>query len=498
MANNKSKNTSDILEEIESLNNAKLKSPDINVPNQINEDGTAVYVPENTEGQSTTTTNSPGQELVNRLKADPSTPAFWRMFGDDYFEKEKEKKKQEYELQQKRERAKMTASALANTLRLIGHGFAINKGAYETPWGDDKNITTGLQNLDKYRGEYLAAIQRLEDIENADKSKAKQMAWQGKMYQDKQRRLDDETAYAREIGQRNFDYKQDRDKVSDDFMREKLDIEWAKLNRLLANDAAARNGSGSSSTDDGIYTLDTPNYVYNIQANNPTHRSALAEMISKKMGTLDYKLKNLDLDAMTEQKLSAQYEALKKLMSQDWPKNFASVMTRLPYVWDDEIAQKYGIPSQKKTNAEEEFQQNGGSNGAFLDNVDRIAQWMAISKANKDAWYGTSSTQSNDINTNASVSNTNSLPTTQQNVNDNKSSEKQSNTTKDKERLKRQVLKLNDVYSKDPTEENLRTYAMSVLNYNKVTRRAEYEKKLKQFGSEKKLLEAIMNSLRKK
>lgn len=525
-------------EEEKERSDEKMKAPEDNVtPGASEALQSTVDVPETTELAGTPESGEkrerPGQRLTERLRSGDSTPVSYRLLGDEYLANEKAKEKDRLERRKKKERGRMTASALADSLRLIGHGAAINKGAYETPWERNEGVETGMRNLDRYQGEYLDTIRRLEELELRDKERAQQLQMEDEAAQDEMEQRERMAEGEAAQDQREFAYEAAQDEADRKLEQERLDLERQREERLWAKMQQDAEEKGNEPAEEDFYKIDQGGSMYGINPKDKDHISAVSEMISKKINDLDERRSEYDEDAWEETEFYEQYQALKKLNSQNWPNEFGSVLSRMPYVWDSEVAEKYGIPVLRE---EEEDAPREGP----LDTIERINKGFMAERERKQKNQG-QSTQPEDGNTRQETeqrpqeygedaapaqagseeesgqvdagSQTQEAPEEQEQIDisqlpadsitklkqtswDELGSEEQ--MAQKKEVLKQDYLKSDFPDDSDEAQKALNDAAEGIFQYMNVNDPDLVERQVNRFGGEDRLIEALKEELRKR
>lgn len=284
---------------------------------------------------------------------------FAPIVGPEYFENRKQKEKELLEKRSKREKARMTAGALADTLRLIGHGAAINKGAYETKWGRNENIDQGINSLNQYRDEYANVLRNIEDAEMRDQLAGKEFNYREFLRRSKEKQAADQRADERAWREKTykdsqdwregqFDYKKERDEEADKRWRLGHELDKKRVaNSRWYNQQRAKNQSGNKDKEDTKFPFRYDGNEYGIDFSNKDHKAGLAHMANNYLSTLEEELNNMSQEAWRKIENSDLYQSVKKLSDRDWPDDFAAINTILPDFFDPEIAQEYDIPYEQ-------------------------------------------------------------------------------------------------------------------------------------------------------
>lgn len=315
-----------------------------------------------------------GQKVIDSVKTNQNAPMAYRLFGDKYFEEERQKEEERLKRREKKERARMTAGALGDTLRLIGHGAAISRGAHETPWDQNKNVATGMKNLDKYEGEYIQALRRLEDMEMKDnligrkaKNEAEAIEREGKRYENERIRKENWREEDRRIREEDMGIKAEKydDKLDQQEKenrradaRLKLAQERARRYRENAIQSQIENGPETGEDGENYYTYPAESgALYKLNPADPNVQSAIGAMVNKAISKVDDNL--WEGDNFDKNQFSKQYKGLTELQTQTWPDDFGAVLSLAPEFWDEEIAKEFGIEVEMPPPEEQEEQELG-------------------------------------------------------------------------------------------------------------------------------------------
>lgn len=281
------------------------------------------------------------QEYANKNRDYAWSP----LVPEEYFAQRKEEEAALLKKKQKRERSQIQAAALADTLRLVGHGININRGAHETKWGPNEIVETGVKNLDRYTAEHAAAIAKIQDME----------------------------LRARE-GDRNHGYKMGRDEVADkradiaadDGLKGKIDAarrgdEWKEKDleykegvldataKQKAADRAARQrlygGSGKTPPDNLVtgYDKKTGN-EYGLDIGDVDHRTAIAHMAEQ----FRTNVANKDIVAKWQAEQGPEWKALNDMLNPNRSWSSAGIGAILPTIFNPEIAERFRVPISRK------------------------------------------------------------------------------------------------------------------------------------------------------
>jgi len=301
-----------------------------------------------------------GQKVIDSVKTNQNAPMAYRLFGDKYFEEERQKEEERLKRREKKERARMTAGALGDTLRLIGHGAAISRGAHETPWEQNKNVATGMKNLDKYEGEYIQALRRLEDMEMKDnligrkaKNEAEAIERERKRYENE--REEDMGIKAEQYGDKLAQQEKENRRAD---ARLKLAQDKERRYRENAIQSQIENGPETGEDGENYYTYPAESgALYKLNPADPNVQSAIGAMLNKAISDVDDNLwggengENFD-----KNQFSKQYKAMTELQTQTWPNDFGAVLSLAPEFWDEEIAKEFGIEGEMPPPEEQEEQ----------------------------------------------------------------------------------------------------------------------------------------------
>ena len=231
-----------------------------------------------------------GQKVIDSVKTNQNAPMAYRLFGDKYFEEERQKEEERLKRREKKERARMTAGALGDTLRLIGHGAAISRGAHETPWEQNKNVATGMKNLDKYEGEYIQALRRLEDMEMKDniigrkaKNEAEAIEREGKRYENER---EEDMGITAEKYKDKLAQQEKENRRAD--ARLKLAQDKERRYRENAIQSQIENGPETGEDGENYYTYPAESgALYKLNPADPNVQSAIGAMVNKAISKVD-------------------------------------------------------------------------------------------------------------------------------------------------------------------------------------------------------------------
>lgn len=296
-------------------------------------------------GNTTTTT-----EREVRYNTDyPFAP----IVGPEFFENKKKQEEELFKQRAKREKGRMTAGALADTIRLIGHGTAINRGANETQWGENKNVQHGIKAINKYRDEYANALRNIEDAEMQNNLAGKEFNYREFLRKHKEGRQDEQRAEAQDWREKQYDDSQDWREGQFEYKKkrdEEADRKW-RLNHELNKERVANSRwynqnrvKAKDEEDDLSFPFRYQGNEYNIDLADKKHKAGMAEMANSYLSRLEQQRDNYDAAAWRKIENSDIYQAIKRLSNYEWPEDFAPINTILPDFFDPKIAEEYGIP----------------------------------------------------------------------------------------------------------------------------------------------------------
>lgn len=268
---------------------------------------------------------------------------FAPIVGPEYFEQQKQKEKELLEKRLKREKGRMTAGALADTIRLIGHGTAINRGAYETPWKKNEHVERGSKALEQYRNQYADAIRNIEDAELRNQLAGKEFNYREFLRSKKEKDAEEAEQEAKRRWEEQFGYQKERDKVRDEQWEKKHELD----KKRVANSRwyqQRRLENGDDAPEDNQFPFRYRGNEYGIDFSNKYHKAGIAKMANRYLTELEKERDNMSPEAWRKVENSDLYQSVKKLSEKDWPDDFAPISTILPDFFDPNIAQEYNIP----------------------------------------------------------------------------------------------------------------------------------------------------------
>jgi len=426
-----------------------------------------------------------GQKVIDSVKTNQNAPMAYRLFGDKYFEEERQKEEERLKRREKKERARMTAGALGDTLRLIGHGAAISRGAHETPWEQNKNVATGMKNLDKYEGEYIQALRRLEDMEMKDnligrkaKNEAEAIERERKRYENE--REEDMGIKAEQYGDKLAQQEKENRRAD---ARLKLAQDKERRYRENAIQSQIENGPETGEDGENYYTYPAESgALYKLNPADPNVQSAIGAMLNKAISDVDDNLwggengENFD-----KNQFSKQYKAMTELQTQTWPNDFGAVLSLAPEFWDEEIAKEFGIEGEMPPPEEQEEQGLG-----------TISQ---PNYANPTNAYGINSffEQERKRKTDREQEATPSEEPRQEQGGTPSEASQEKRGTKQAVKI---VKKAQREYAENPTDKTLKAAAEAALKYQESTNPNAFRGKIKAAGGYNSLLNTYMKHMR--
>jgi len=430
-----------------------------------------------------------GQKVIDSVKTNQNAPMAYRLFGDKYFEEERQKEEERLKRREKKERARMTAGALGDTLRLIGHGAAISRGAHETPWEQNKNVATGMKNLDKYEGEYIQALRRLEDMEMKDnligrkaKNEAEAIERERKRYENELERKENWREENMGITAEKYDAKlaqQEKENIRADA---KLKLAQERERRYRENAIQSQIENGPETGEDGAnyYTYPAESgALYKLNPADPNVQSAIGAMVNKAISKVDDNL--WEGDNFDKHEFSKLYKGLTELQTQTWPDDFGAVLSLAPEFWDEEIAKEFGIEGEMPPPEEQEEQGLG-----------TISQ---PNYANPTNAYGINSffEQERKRKTDREQEATPSEEPRQEQGGTPSEASQEKRGTKQAVKI---VKKAQREYAENPTDKTLKAAAEAALKYQESTNPNAFRGKIKAAGGYNSLLNTYMKHMR--
>ena len=430
-----------------------------------------------------------GQKVIDSVKTNQNAPMAYRLFGDKYFEEERQKEEERLKRREKKERARMTAGALGDTLRLIGHGAAISRGAHETPWEQNKNVATGMKNLDKYEGEYIQALRRLEDMEMKDniigrkaKNEAEAIERERKRYENELERKENWREENMGITAEKYDAKlaqQEKENIRAD-AKLKLAQERERRYRENAIQSQIENGPETGEDGENYYTYPAESgALYKLNPADPNVQSAIGAMVNKAISKVDDNL--WEGDNFDKHEFSKLYKGLTELQTQTWPDDFGAVLSLAPEFWDEEIAKEFGIEGEMPPPEEQEEQGLG-----------TISQ---PNYANPTNAYGINSffEQERKRKTDREQEATPSEEPRQEQGGTPSEASQEKRGTKQAVKI---VKKAQREYAENPTDKTLKAAAEAALKYQESTNPNAFRGKIKAAGGYNSLLNTYMKHMR--
>ena len=430
-----------------------------------------------------------GQKVIDSVKTNQNAPMAYRLFGDKYFEEERQKEEERLKRREKKERARMTAGALGDTLRLIGHGAAISRGAHETPWEQNKNVATGMKNLDKYEGEYIQALRRLEDMEMKDnligrkaKNEAEAIEREGKRYENELERKENWREENMGITAEKYDDKlaqQEKENIRAD-ARLKLAQERERRYRENAIQSQIENGPETGEDGENYYTYPAESgALYKLNPADPNVQSAIGAMLNKAISDVDDNL--WEGDNFDKHEFSKLYKGLTELQTQTWPDDFGAVLSLAPEFWDEEIAKEFGIEVEMPPPEEQEEQ--------------RLGTISQPDYANPTNAYGINSLfeQERKRKTDREQEATPSEEPRQEQGGTPSEASQEKRGTKQAVKI---VKKAQREYAENPTDKTLKAAAEAALKYQESTNPNAFRGKIKAAGGYNSLLNTYMKHMR--
>ena len=457
-----------------------------------------------------------GQKVIDSVKTNQNAPMAYRLFGDKYFEEERQKEEERLKRREKKERARMTAGALGDTLRLIGHGAAISRGAHETPWEQNKNVATGMKNLDKYEGEYIQALRRLEDMEMKDnligrkaKNEAEAIEREGKRYENELERKENWREENMGITAEKYDDKLAQQEKENRRADARLKLAQDKERRYRENAIQSQIENGPETGEDGenYYTYPAESgALYKLNPADPNVQSAIGAMLNKAISDVDDNLwggengENFD-----KNQFSKLYKGMTELSTQTWPDDFGAVLSLAPEFWDEEIAKEFGIEGEMPPPEEQEEQGLGtisqpnyanptnayGINSLFEQERKRKTdreQEATPSEEPRQEQGGTPSEAYQEIRGNKL-----------RNKVDAELASRASEASQEKRGNKQAVKvvkKAQREYAENPTDKTLKAAAEAALKYQESTNPNAFRGKIKAAGGYNSLLNTYMKHMR--
>ena len=430
-----------------------------------------------------------GQKVIDSVKTNQNAPMAYRLFGDKYFEEERQKEEERLKRREKKERARMTAGALGDTLRLIGHGAAISRGAHETPWEQNKNVATGMKNLDKYEGEYIQALRRLEDMEMKDniigrkaKNEAEAIEREGKRYENELERKENWREENMGITAEKYDDKlaqQEKENIRADA---RLKLAQDKERRYRENAIQRQIENGPETGEDGAnyYTYPAESgALYKLNPADPNVQSAIGAMVNKAISKVDDNL--WEGDNFDKHEFSKLYKGLTELQTQTWPDDFGAVLSLAPEFWDEEIAKEFGIEVEMPPPEEQEEQ--------------RLGTISQPNYANPTNAYGINSffEQERKRKTDREQEATPSEEPRQEQGGTPSEASQEKRGTKQAVKI---VKKAQREYAENPTDKTLKAAAEAALKYQESTNPNAFRGKIKAAGGYNSLLNTYMKHMR--
>jgi hypothetical protein len=430
-----------------------------------------------------------GQKVIDSVKTNQNAPMAYRLFGDKYFEEERQKEEERLKRREKKERARMTAGALGDTLRLIGHGAAISRGAHETPWEQNKNVATGMKNLDKYEGEYIQALRRLEDMEMKEnligrkaKNEAEAIERERKRYENELERKENWREENMGITAEKYDAKlaqQEKENRRAD-ARLKLAQERERRYRENAIQSQIENGPETGEDGENYYTYPAESgALYKLNPADPNVQSAIGAMVNKAISKVDDNL--WEGDNFDKHEFSKLYKGLTELQTQTWPDDFGAVLSLAPEFWDEEIAKEFGIEVEMPPPEEQEEQ--------------RLGTISQPNYANPTNAYGINSffEQERKRKTDREQEATPSEEPRQEQGGTPSEASQEKRGTKQAVKI---VKKAQREYAENPTDKTLKAAAEAALKYQESTNPNAFREKKKAAGGYNSLLNTYMKHMR--
>jgi hypothetical protein len=423
-----------------------------------------------------------GQKVIDSVKTNQNAPMVYRLFGDKYFEEERQKEEERLKRREKKERARMTAGALGDTLRLIGHGAAISRGAHETPWEQNKNVATGMKNLDKYEGEYIQALRRLEDMEMKDNLIGRKAKNEAEAIERERKRYENEREEDMGITAEKYKDKlaqQEKENIRAD-ARLKLAQERERRYRGNAIQSQIENGPETGEDGANYYTYPAESgALYKLNPADPNVQSAIGAMVNKAISKVDDNL--WEGDNFDKHEFSKLYKGLTELQTQTWPDDFGAVLSLAPEFWDEEIAKKFGIEVEMPPPEEQEEQ--------------RLGTISQPNYANPTNAYGINSLfeQERKRKTDREQEATPSEEPRQEQGGTPSEASQEKRGTKQAVKI---VKKAQREYAENPTDKTLKAAAEAALKYQESTNPNAFREKKKAAGGYNSLLNTYMKHMR--
>jgi hypothetical protein len=346
-----------------------------------------------------------------------------------------------------------------------------------------------MKNLDKYEGEYIQALRRLEDMEMKDniigrkaKNEAEAIEREGKRYENELERKENWREENMGITAEKYDDKlaqQEKENIRAD-AKLKLAQERERRYRENAIQSQIENGPETGEDGENYYTYPAESgALYKLNPADPNVQSAIGAMVNKAISKVDDNL--WEGDNFDKHEFSKLYKGLTELQTQTWPDDFGAVLSLAPEFWDEEIAKEFGIEVEMPPPEEQEEQGLG-----------TISQ---PNYANPTNAYGINSffEQERKRKTDREQEATPSEEPRQEQGGTPSEASQEKRGTKQAVKI---VKKAQREYAENPTDKTLKAAAEAALKYQESTNPNAFRGKIKAAGGYNSLLNTYMKHMR--